>query len=266
MSTETKTEGIDYSKLEFHPFANVFPPMPDKELKAFKADIKANGIRVPITLYEGKILDGKNRYTAAKDAHRYLSSDSFAELPAGTDPIKFVISTNVARRHLSETQRAMAAAKLADLQVGANQHNGKGVSIETASDLMNASKGTTKRCKAVLAKGVPALVKLIEEDKIAASVGETIAGLDKSKQDEIVNQSSAAKRKAKLEELTKPPVKTPASTQASDNIDNLETAYIDGLKALKEHNAKNADAAVASLVKSLQLLDFLKDYKLKKAA
>jgi hypothetical protein len=132
---------VDYSKLEFHPLAEIFPPMAKKEFEAFKEDIKANGIRVPIMLHEGKILDGRNRYVAAKAVSKHYDEKNYTELPAGVDPVKFVISANVVRRHLSDTQRAMAAAKLANLQVGANQHNGKGVSIETAS----APNGPNKR-------------------------------------------------------------------------------------------------------------------------
>jgi len=50
--------------LEFHPIADMFPPMEGEEFDAFVADIKANGLLEDIVLFEGMILDGRNRYRA----------------------------------------------------------------------------------------------------------------------------------------------------------------------------------------------------------
>jgi len=49
---------------EFHELANVFPMLQQTELESLAADIRANGQRHAITLYQGKILDGRNRYAA----------------------------------------------------------------------------------------------------------------------------------------------------------------------------------------------------------
>ena len=52
---------------EFHPIANIFPMMEGKEFEHFKADIRTRKLQEPITVYENKVLDGRNRYKACKD-------------------------------------------------------------------------------------------------------------------------------------------------------------------------------------------------------
>lgn len=50
--------------MDFHPIANLFPLMTGDEYLALVEDIRANGLLEPVVLYEGKILDGRNRYNA----------------------------------------------------------------------------------------------------------------------------------------------------------------------------------------------------------
>jgi hypothetical protein len=103
-------------KLEFHELANEFPLIEGEELQKIAEGIKHNGFLLePITLLDGKVLDGRNRYNAAKQAGYALKPEDveqFAERYPGQDPVEFVIAKNLHRRHLTEDQRAMIAAKL----------------------------------------------------------------------------------------------------------------------------------------------------------
>jgi hypothetical protein len=57
----------DYSTLSDHPYANLMPMMSEEErARQLAADIRRNGLQVRIDLFEGMILDGRNRYRALK--------------------------------------------------------------------------------------------------------------------------------------------------------------------------------------------------------
>jgi ParB-like chromosome segregation protein Spo0J len=98
-------------QLEFHPIADMFPLMEGEEFNALVADIKANGLREPIVLYEGKIIDGRNRYRACLAAGRKARVFNY-DKDVVKDPVAYVISKNIHRRHLTAEQRRDLIAKL----------------------------------------------------------------------------------------------------------------------------------------------------------
>jgi hypothetical protein len=96
---------------EFHPFCDLFPRMTEDELAELTADIAAHRQHESIKLYQGKILDGRNRYEACKRAGkepRYAVVDFPSEAAARA----FVVSCNPHRRHLTAEQKSELALKL----------------------------------------------------------------------------------------------------------------------------------------------------------
>ena len=110
---------MNVNELEFHPIANAFPLVDGQAFEELTADIKRKGLLNPITLYEDKILDGRNRYRACKDAGIELTEADVKTLPEGLDPIDFVRSNNIHRRHLLPSQLEAVAAELANMRQGA---------------------------------------------------------------------------------------------------------------------------------------------------
>lgn len=87
---------------EDHPIAAIFPLLPEAELSELAEDIKKNGLKTDIVIYEGKILDGRNRYRACAIA----KVQPFTTQYAGDDPVGLVLSLNLHRRHLTAGQKA----------------------------------------------------------------------------------------------------------------------------------------------------------------
>jgi len=125
------------------------------------------------------ILDGRNRFRACHAAQQPVRLQPFD----GGDPAAFVISLNLRRRHLDMHQRGMVAAKLATLPRGANQHvSADTPSQEEAAELLNVSRPTVARAKAVLDKGTAELVHAVESGEIAIAPAAEIARLPAEEQ------------------------------------------------------------------------------------
>jgi hypothetical protein len=124
--------------MKFHPYADILPLLEGEAFDALAADIAANGLLEPITIHEGMILDGRNRYRACEAAGiepRFLEFD-------GDDPLAFVLSLNLHRRHLSESQRGMVVSKLEILRHGGDR---KG---DQDANLQSLIEGRWLRCSA----------------------------------------------------------------------------------------------------------------------
>lgn len=93
--------------LDIHQYADLLPMMQEDEYQALKEDIRKNGLREPIKLYMGKIIDGRNRYRAMVELG--LPPMAIDVTVAVEDPMQYVISHNLHRRHLSKSQIACIA-------------------------------------------------------------------------------------------------------------------------------------------------------------
>ena len=171
------------SAIPFHPLADLFPLLEGDDFAALVADVRAHGLRQYIVLCNGAILDGRNRYRACLEA----GIEPHFEVFNGADPLAFVLSMNLQRRHLSESQRAMVHARIATLPKGSNQHTAIAVPTqEQAASLLNISVDSGQRARKVLEHGIPELTEKVDRGDISVSAASEVARLDESEQREIV--------------------------------------------------------------------------------
>lgn len=99
-----------------HPAAMLFPMMSEDELSGLVSDIERNGLLEPILLYQGQILDGRNRLAACESAG---VEPRFADTNGSvSSPTSYVLSKNLHRRHLTISQRGAIAAEAVPLFEG----------------------------------------------------------------------------------------------------------------------------------------------------
>jgi len=134
---------------KLHKLANPFPKIDGDEFKTLVLDIKKNGLHQSITLLDGKILDGANRYRACISAGVEPVFETFH----GEHPEAFVISQNLNRRHLSTSQRAAIAAELVTTTVGRNaKETNSSINVSEAAKRLKVSETSVKDAGAVKEK------------------------------------------------------------------------------------------------------------------
>ena len=106
--------------IAIHPAAELFPLMGEDELRELGEDIRKHGLCEGVALLDGELLDGRNRLDAMEMIGVKLVTGNgqpeWANIPfrnvKGADPVAFVLSKNILRRHLTAEQRRELVEKL----------------------------------------------------------------------------------------------------------------------------------------------------------
>jgi ParB/RepB/Spo0J family partition protein len=93
-----------------HSLSDLVPgAMNEDEFNALCTSIKENGLARPITIHEGRILDGRERYRACIR----VGVEPRTEPYTGKDAAAFVLAHNLHRRQLNTMQKALVAGRMA---------------------------------------------------------------------------------------------------------------------------------------------------------
>jgi len=169
--------------------------MTDEEANALLDDIRENGQKYAIELYDGKVLDGRNRYVQCLKLG--IECDTVDVTADIDDPVKHVLSANLHRRHLTASQKSIIAGKadkllerlkddaLKRMKEGggdkksqmAREKSGtvklpdpiKGETREQLGKIIGISGSMVDRGLKVVEKGTPELVKAVEEGRMSVT-------------------------------------------------------------------------------------------------
>lgn len=143
-----------------HPLSAAFPAMSADDFQALKQDIKASGQREPIIVHEGMVLDGWHRYSACVELGIKPQHFTF---DASADPVAFVLSNNLHRRHLTGSQRAAAVVACSEWAPASRPKKGEPSSSfltnEALAKVANVSDRTIKDAKTAHRAGLTDAVK-----------------------------------------------------------------------------------------------------------
>lgn len=142
--------------------------MTDAELKALASDIRDHGLNLPITVHEGMILDGRNRYNACEIAG---IKPTFEQWTNGTSPLSWLISQNLPRRHLTAEQRAAIAVDalpMFEREAKQRQKLSRGRGVKGSAQMRDLKCGKASHQAAEVFGVSPRLVEKVKAIKVKA--------------------------------------------------------------------------------------------------
>lgn len=204
--------------LQYHELSTIFPLINGDDFSLMAKDIEANGQREPIVLFEGKILDGRNRYRACRE----LEIEPQTVTYEGTDPLGLVLSLNMHRRQLTVAQRAIVAAELVrrkrelDSARDSDAESESGTALpgvdETAKALGISPRSVSAALR-VFKDGAQELCDAVKRGEIRVSAAEQLTKLDVEEQRDLCERGPRAIAKAarELRAASKPASPKPAA-------------------------------------------------------
>ncbi len=246
MSTEI-AEAPASQVYEAHEIAKILPLMDSEELSKLIADIAARGLIYDIILFEGKILDGRHRYMACVQAGVTPRFDTFEG--DYDDAIAHVTSTNVLRRQLSDSQRSMVAARLANLRKGRPTDATPAVSQTDVAEQFAVSRSSVQRAAKVLTEGVPGLADAVTNDAVPVAAAALVAALPKEIQEQVVAEGPEAIKQAAKKAKAKPVTETPAAPSTEDDDTPAPATATDAMLTALAGGLEKVRAALSTLSK-----------------
>lgn len=191
-----------------HDAAQLFPMLERDELRALADDIRDHGLRNPITLdASGALLDGRNRLSACEMAG---VAPTFHVVDA--EPVGYVISQNIHRRHLTVGQRAVLALDVERMYAAEPKDKGgrpaKDQKPRTKSSQVPEDRKTRKRAAKAVGVGRTAVD---QASRLQESAPDLLAGVASGQV--RLNQAHRKLRDRQAEERAKERAKAEAAAQ-----------------------------------------------------
>jgi len=193
--------------------------MPEADFLALVEDIRTNGQREPIMVFDEMVLDGFHRYRACEILQRPCAE---RPLPAGLDLVAYVHSQNLHRRHLTGSQRAAAVAATAEwANPGRPSHN-----VEPGSTLTSLAKSaqvSTKTIQQAKKAQEAGLGEAVRDGKISVKRAAEIADLPPEDRAEAIQHPAGHKKEGTLPDVQAAPLDNELETLRAELSETTAT-------------------------------------------
>lgn len=207
-----------------HPLSAAFPAMSGEDFQSLKDSIENIGVQNPITIFEGMVVDGWNRYKAANELGMDCPSK---ELDAWIDPVAFVRAQNKDRRHLPLSAWALIEVSLREWKPSHRPDKGElssplQASNQEMADAVGVTKRTIQQAKAVQSNATPEVIAAVKSGEIGLPKAAAIAKLPKEEQAAAIHKPAPKPAPAVVEPEIEAPPEYSELDAAKDQISELQ--------------------------------------------
>lgn len=196
-------------------FRQLIPPLSDEEYKQLESNCLSEGIRDPLVVWNGILVDGHNRYAIAQkyDLDYAVIEKEFKD---ENDVIIWMVNNQLGRRNISNYWRSLFALKLEDIykeKAKEKEHQRKTSSqksdesipeISTKKELAkiaNVSHDTIMRVKKIEATASPELIEAVRSGE--KSINEVYKEIQKEeKKEELAEKQKEYENRIKNNDTT----------------------------------------------------------------
>lgn len=239
---------------ERHYFSSCWPDITGEEYEHLKDSIYVSGLRDAITLYEGQILDGWNRYRACNDM---VMPAHYVEFEGTPEEAEQFVQDKHNRRSLTLTQRLTCIGLMRQRPSVGRPKNTEGPSVLTAKDMAKKAGSSVRYAEHVneaIAKGAPELVESMKSGKVGAEKAAVISKLPKDQQaaalDKPLPKAAALHKPAPKPALQEPKLDDLALTDA-DLIEEMQETQAENKQLLERVELMSSDNKAAEIDKLL---------------
>ena len=241
-----------------HPLSAAFPAMSTEDFQGLKDSIENIGVQNPITIFEGMVVDGWNRYKAANELGMDCPSK---ELDAWIDPVAFVRAQNKDRRHLPLSAWALIEVSLREWKPSHRPDKGElssplQASNQEMADAVGVTKRTIQQAKAVQSNATPEVIAAVKSGEIGLPKAAAIAKLPKEEQAAAIHKPAPKPAPAVVEpEIEAPPEYTELDA-AHDQISELQAELVVArMGDIPEEEKQQAAGLIAELHAEIKTLN-----------
>lgn len=178
-------------KFEQHPLSAAFPSMPPAEIEALAMDIEKHGQREKGIVLDGMVLDGWHRYLACQKAGAQFKAEEFA----GEDPVGFVLSRNLHRRHLTASQRAAVVVACHEWRPNGISRGAKLHGLATKAEMAGEAQVSERTIVHAKQAHEAGLGGAVSSGEVSAERAAKVAKLPKAKRAKALKEPTPAKEK-----------------------------------------------------------------------
>ena len=204
-------------------FKALIPPLLPDEYAQLEANIRSEGCRDALVLWDDVLIDGHNRYSICQKHGLPFRTEQSTTIQSYDDAVLWIVNNQLGRRNINDFVRGELAlrakpiieARAKDRQLAGLKHSDSIVPLnsvergietrQTIADVAGVSKDTIRKIEKIQQAAAPAILAAVRSGEISINAAQQVASLPLDQQTEIAANGVGEVKKAAAQIRTSVP-------------------------------------------------------------